>query len=334
MQYEQRPQRLPLRRASQRGRAGKVQSNTFSPMSVSLEKRFCPICGDQADRSVPAVSSRPPGESLSLDELKPYWNRTLKKRVYLSYGRCQRCQLLYCPNYFSPAQLNELYAGMADNTGGISADILRKTQRGYFNVLKEFSPLHGDYLEVGPDIGLFVKNCVREGDFRKYWLFEPNLGVQEALRSVVRENEFEIIPSLLNVDLLPDGQIAVVAMVHVFDHLLDPVGTLKSLRKKLTSSAVILIVSPNESSFLARVYGRNWGMYSLEHPQVFNPTSITNLMKAAGFKVLTVRKSYNYFPSSYLFQRMMNFDTIRHPPVDLTLRIKLGNMITVASPVD
>jgi hypothetical protein len=223
---------------------------------------------------------------------------------------------------------------MADNTGGVSANILRKTQKGYFDVLREFSPLRGGYLEVGPDLGLFVENCVREGDFQKYWLFEPNAGVQDTLRSVVRESDFEIIPSLLNVDLLPDGQIAVVVMVHVFDHLLDPVGTLKSLRKKLTSSAVILIVSPNESSLLARVYGSNWGMYSLEHPQIFNPTSMTNLMNAAGFKVLTVRQSYNYFPLAYLFQRMMNFDTIRHPPVDLTLRIKLGNMITVASPVD
>jgi hypothetical protein len=301
-------------------------------MSVTLEKRFCPICADPAASCVLTVRSVPPGESLSLEDLKPYWNRTLKKRIFLSYGRCERCQLLYCPNYFTPAQLNELYAGMADNTGGVSVNILRKTQKGYFDVLREFSPLRGDYLEVGPDIGLFVENCVREGDFQKYWLFEPNTGVQDTLRSVVQRKEFQIIPSLLNVDLIPDGRIAVVVMVHVFDHLLDPVGTLKSLKRKLAPSAVLLFVTPDESSLLARLYGRKWGMYSLEHPQVFSPTSITNLMITAGYGVLTVRKSYNYFPLSYLFQRMMNFDSIRYPTVDITLRLKLGNMITVAAP--
>lgn len=301
-------------------------------MSVTLEKRFCPICADQTGGCAPAVRSVPPGESLSLDDLKPYWNRTLKKRIFLSFARCERCQLLYCPNYFAPAQLNELYAGMADNTGGVSVNILRKTQKGYFDVLRKFSPLRGDYLEVGPDIGLLVENCVREGDFQKYWLFEPNTGVQGTLRSVVKQKEFQIVPSLLNVDLIPDRQIAVVVMVHVFDHLLDPVATLKSLKRKLAPSAVLLLVTPDESSLLARLYGRKWEMYSLEHPQVFNPTSITNLIKAAGYRVLTVKKSYNYFPLSYLFQRMMNFDSIRYPIVDITLRLKLGNMITIAAP--
>jgi len=303
-------------------------------MSVPLEKRFCQICADPSARFKPAVRSVPPGESLSLDELKPYWNRTLKKRIFLSYWRCERCQLLYCPAYFSPAQLDELYAGMMDNTGGVSVDILRKTQKGYFDVLKEFSPLRGDYLEVGPDIGLFVENCVREGHFENYWLFEPNTSVQGALRQVVKHEKFQIVPSMLNLDLLPDGQISVVVMIHVFDHMLDPVGMLKSLKKKLAPSAVLVVVSPDESSLLARISGRRWGMYSLEHPQIFSRASIRHLMKTAGYKILTVQKTYNHFPFSYLFQRMMNFDSIRYLAIDVTLRLKLGNIIAVASPLN
>ena len=31
---------------------------------------------------------------------------------------------------------------------------------------------------------------------------------------------------------------------------------------------------------------------------------------------------------------MMNFDSIRYPAIDVTLRLKLGNIIAVASPLN
>jgi hypothetical protein len=307
-------------------------------MRVELENRLCPTCGDRAASPAPAASSVPPGESLSLDDLKPSWNRAVKKRIYLSYYRCPRCALLYCPHYFSHTQLDSLYAGMAPNTFSISVDTLRKTQRGYFNVLKQFSPLEGDFLEVGPDIGLLVECCVKEGTFRHFWLFEPNYSVQDILRSVVKDKNFEIFPSMLNMDLLPDQQLSVVVMVHVLDHLLDPLTILKRLKPKLAPSAVLLFVTHDESSLLARLTGRSWGAYSLEHPQLFNPASITNLLNTAGYKILTVKKTFNSFPFSYLFNQLMNvlgLYSVRYPfKSDVTLRLKLGNIITIATPSD
>ncbi len=305
-------------------------------MSVALEDRPCPTCGSQAETSPCAVKSLPPGESFSFNDLKPYWNKTLKDRIFLSYHRCNRCGLLYCPRYFSQAQLNELYAGMLDNTAGVSLDILRQTQKGYFDVLKKFSPLHGDYLEVGPDIGLFVQYCVNEGSFEKFWLFEPNTSVQDALSNAARGKDFHIVPSMLNTDLVPDQRVSVVVMVHVLDHLLDPVGTLRALLKKLPPSAVLLFVTHDESSLLARVTGRRWGAYSLEHPQLLNSKSVTHLMHAAGYKVLTVQKTHNYFPLSFLFNylmHMLGLHSTRYPFTrDHTLRLKLGNIVTIASP--
>lgn len=225
---------------------------------------------------------------------------------------------------------------MLDNTAGVSLDILRQTQKGYFDVLKKFSPLRGGYLEVGPDIGLFVQHCVNEGSFEKFWLFEPNTSVQDTLSSVVRGKDFHIVPSMLNTDLVPDQRVSVVVMVHVLDHLLDPVGTLRALRKMLPPSAVLLFVTHDESSLLARLTGRRWGAYALEHPLLFNSQSVTSLMQAAGYKVLTVQKTYNNFPLSFLFNYLMNtlgLHSTRYPFTrDLALSLKLGNIVTIASP--
>lgn len=307
-------------------------------MSVDLENRFCPTCADQAASPAPVVGSVPPGESLSLDDLKPAWNRTLRERIYISYHRCGRCGLLYCPRYFSQAQLDELYAGMPANTFSIALETLRKTQKGYFDILKKFSPLRGDFLEVGPDIGLLVECCVKEGTFQHFWLFEPNTSVQNTLSSVVKGKNFQIFSSMLNSDLVPDQQISVVVMIHVLDHLLDPLATLRSLKNKLAPSAVLLFVTHDESSLLARVTGSKWGAYSVEHPQLFNPVSITNLMNAAGYKIVTIQKTHNRFPLSYLFNQLMNVAglySIRYPfKADVTLRLKLGNMLAIVAPGD
>ena len=67
---------------------------------------------------------------------------------------------------------------------------------------------------------------------------------------------------------------------------------------------------------------------------VLKPAEIRELMKTAGYKILTVQKTYNHFPFSYLVQRIMNFDSIRYPAIDVTLRLKLGNIIAVASPLN
>jgi hypothetical protein len=305
-------------------------------MRIDLKNRSCPTCGDRTATPAPAVSSVPPGESLSLDDLKPYWHKARKERIFLSYHRCPECGLLYCPRYFSPAQLDSLYAGMAPNTFSVSVDTLRKTQRGYFDVLKTFSPLQGDFLEVGPDIGLLVECCVKEGAFKHFWLFEPNTGVQDTLRSVVRGQDSQIFPFMLKTELIPDQQLSVVVMVHVLDHLLDPLTILKSLKQKIAPSGILVFVTHDESSLLARVTGKKWGAYSLEHPQLFNPRSITNLLKEAGYRIMTIEKTYNSFPLSYLVNQLMNvlgLYRIRYPfKADVTLRLKLGNMITVASP--
>jgi hypothetical protein len=307
-------------------------------MKVELESRSCPICGDPAAIPAPVVRSIPPGESFSLDELKPFWNKAEKQRIYFSYYRCPRCALLYCPRYFSQSQLDSLYAGMAPNTFSISIDTLRKTHGGYFEVLKRFSPLQGDLLEVGPDIGLLLEYCVKEGAFNHFWLFEPNQSVQTGLRAVVKDKAFQIFPSMLKTELIPNQQLSVSVMVHVLDHLREPSAILRDLRQKMAPAGILLFVTHDESSLLTRLTGRNWGAYSLEHPQLFNPISMTNLLRETGYRVLTIEKTYNSFPLSYLVNQLMNvlgLYRVRYPfKADVTLRLKLGNMITVASPAE
>ncbi len=303
-------------------------------MNKQFEARRCPVCQAQS-KDPPVMRAGIQAERLSSQALKPYWNGFFKEKSFFSYNRCQRCSLLYCPTFFSASQLEELYRQMPDNTAGVPLSALARTQGGYFRSLKKHSPLRGAYLETGPDIGLFTEFAAREGNFSTYWLFEPNRVVWDVLRSKIPNKDVKISADMFGFDVVPDGSLSVAVMIHVLDHLLDPRGTLDLLRPKLQEDAIVLLVTHDESSLLARITGVRWPAYCLQHPQMYRPSSIERLLEHAGYRVIEIEKSYNYFPVSYIAKHLLWLLGIKAklPSIDfIQLPLKLGNIITIAKP--
>lgn len=126
-------------------------------------QRTCPVCRS-SDRQV-EVSSQIAAEDLVEAEHRRYWSGISKEKVFFSYARCVGCGLLYCPVYFTDAQLQELYSHLAPNmeeeTGG---DAITATQQGYFKeALHQDVPLEGGYLEIGPDVGHVTRIAAERG---------------------------------------------------------------------------------------------------------------------------------------------------------------------------
>lgn len=297
--------------------------------------RTCPVCrGDAA--SGPVVSSEIDTLSLSFDELRQYWYGFFKEKAFFPYYRCKNCRTLYCREYFDTGGLIELYRNMPENMSDVPADAISRTQRGYFEVLKKFSAFRGGYLEIGPDTGTFTGYCA-DGGFDKFYLFEPNEAVHEKLRGTVSGRHYGIYNDMFDYGAVPDGAISTCVMIHVLDHILEPAEMLKELRKKMMKSGSILfIVTHDESSLLARVVKGKWPAYCLQHPQLFSPPSMKALMGAAGYGIIKVVKSYNYFPLMYLIKHLLWAAGLKSLPVPaggmIQLPLKLGNIITIAAP--
>lgn len=298
--------------------------------------RACPRCGAAAP-GTPETASRPAAESLPFAEVKRCWHGFFQEKVFFSYHRCSGCGLLFSPRYFRPEQMGELYGQMPDNTAGVPVDLLRMTQRGYFDALRRHSPLKGEYLEVGPDIGLFTENCVREGSFERYWLFEPNRAVLPELEKALDGRPRKVFAKDLDMSEIPDGRLAAVVMIHVLDHVLDPGAMLAQLRRKLAKGAVVLFVTHDESSLLARVLRAGWPPYCLQHPHLFRPATITDLLGSAGYRVLEIRKTSNHFPFFYLARHLLWALGLKGLPLPgwdrPAVPLKLGNILTVATPL-
>lgn len=300
-------------------------------MKDAFLERTCPSCG--ADSPKREVHSNPPAESLPFEQLRQHWSGLFKEKVFLSYARCGSCGQLYAPTYFSPEQLGDLYADMAPNMELVPGPALEATQRSYWQAAKRGAPMDGGYLEIGPDIGYIVRHAAREGSFDHFWLFEPNKAVHAQLADAAQGKPHDISVAMDDLSSVPDSSVGLAAMVHVLDHVLDPLASLERVLQKLKPGGVLMIVTHNEKSLLRSVMGERWPPFCLQHPELYNPDSIARMVRQAGYSSVEVQRSKNYFPLSFILRQGaftfgINLDKLPLP--EFVLGLKLGNMITLA----
>jgi len=297
--------------------------------------RKCPIC-QKDTRDHIEVSSEKKAEEMVYEELLPYWNGFFNEKIYFSYKRCDGCDLLFAPIFYQAVQLKALYAQMTPNMDIVPIDALVRTQKGYFEELKRFSNLKNGYIEIGPDIGIFTKHCSKEGGFDRYWLCEPNKQVTDELSKSVGSNKFSILEEMFGFSQIPDESAGVAVMIQVLDHLIDPVLTLTELKSKLLPSAKLLLVTHNERSLLRRLVSWRWPAFCLQHPQLYNPLSITKLLEKSGYRVESIKNSINYFEFGFLLKHLFWGFGIKVKSVpkifNFTIGLNLGNIITIATP--
>ncbi|MFC7536716.1 class I SAM-dependent methyltransferase [Sphingomonas sp. GCM10030256] len=297
----------------------------------AFPRRDCPACG--ADEPRDEVFSDRRAEAISMDELKPFWSGLFKEKVFFTYSRCQSCEQMYAPHFFTNEQLGELYADMAPNMEDVPGPALEATQRGYWREAKKAAPLDGGFLEIGPDVGYIVRDAAREAGYDHYWLFEPNRAVHAELASATNGKPHTISTEMDDLSPVPDGSIGLAVMIHVLDHLLDPLAMLTQIRTKLKPGGTLMIVTHNEKSLLRSAMGVKFPPFCLQHPELYNPNSMTRLVKRAGYDTVKVGRSRNYFPIAFMVRQAawtVGIDLAKAPLPQKPVGLKLGNMLTIA----
>lgn len=281
-----------------------------------------------------AIASAPPAEELDFSSLQEGWRGFFRKKIFLTYHRCTNCGQLYSPSYFTDDALAELYGSMPDNTAGLNDAYLVKTQKGYFDLLLRHPIARGDYFELGPDIGLLTQFAAKQMKDSKLWLYEPNVVVHPRLVGRTAGCAYEIRTEMKDFSAVPDGSIAICVMIHVLDHLPDALAAMSQLARKLRPDGLVLIVTHDERSLLAKLLGPRWPAYCLQHPHLFNRESTRKFLDQCGLEVIETVKTINYFPVFYLFRHLcyaMGFHFVRRwSGNSFVLSVKLGNIATIA----
>jgi hypothetical protein len=304
-------------------------------MTMMLVDRACPLCGSRDQNEV----IRPDIDPAQLDdhELHHYWTGFRKERIFFPYSRCSTCGMLYSKKYLSEALLSNLYAAMAENMAAAGSENTASTQKSYVSLVEPYIGNAGDYLEIGPDVGVFAKECAtRNLIAANAWLIEPNREVWERLLEIEQLGKMVyVLPSLEALDDIPPGTVALAVGVHVVDHLLDPTSLLKKVRVTLRGDGLVFLVCHNERSLLSRLLGCRWPAYCLQHPHLFSPRSLRALLDRAGFDLLEIRRTTNTFSVHFLVDTFLKVvfgvSMPRLEAMDrLVVSLPLGNIAAVA----
>jgi SAM-dependent methyltransferase len=305
-----------------------VQRETGS----QLTERVCPICQTASTPGDVLVRAPIRAVSLDADERDEYWRGFRSRTCFFDFARCSRCALLFCPTYYSQASLDRLYSSMPDNTAGADASVLSDTQESYIEYLARHRMLRGTYMEIGPDIGLSTQAACTRGSLDRVILVEPNRDVHEQLRAAtgdVPADIFESIEQLASTDRADN-----VVLVHVLDHLIDPLAYLKEIRLHMAPGAFLLAVVHNEASLLRRILGVRWPPFCLQHPQLYSSETLGRLFAEAGLAVIGSVPTKNVLPLRHVVRTASSLLGISGPWTDrlpeTKLRLRLGNIMMVA----
>lgn len=257
---------------------------------------MCPVCGATHPQTAAWVKSSVPAELKPPPRPGDFLQGYDGIRSFFTYFKCGSCGALFCPTYFTQAQLDQLYREQPENMEEVSFDARRKTQEGYFEILKPHSRMAGGYLEIGCDMGLLAEVFARQGKFGQFWLYEPNLSVHKEIETRLAGHEYRIRTENFVDSEIPAGSMSTATIVHVLDHILDPYRLLLSIHDSLEVGGVMMSVTHDADSLLARVLGRRFPPFCYQHPQLYSPRTIRTLYERAGFEVVDIIRTWNYFP--------------------------------------
>ena len=195
---------------------------------------------------------------------------------------CMHCGLVSHESIPSDDELAEYYSKeyRQDYHGEFQPSgrrVLREWKRGGELATRLSTHTHGYHtlFEIGAGIGCNVKHFELAG--LEASGIEPGCGFQQYAQSQLQAN----ISDQFFQDLSLDRQYDIVLMVHVLEHLNEPVKALQTIRKLLNPGGLAYIEVPN----LEAPHSRPSRLFHFAHIYNFTGSTLAMLARKCGFRV-------------------------------------------------
>lgn len=211
-----------------------------------------------------------------------------------TFVSCTECATIYMSPRPSPAVMADYYAN-SENYAYWAKYIFPASEASrrekihtpwlerVSGICNRYGIAQGTLLEVGPGFGTFAAVATQSGAFSRVLVVEANPDMAAACRARgVRVVEKRIE----DVTTAEIGTVDVVVSFEVVEHLFEPQGYVAQCAALLRSGGLLVLSCPNGLGFDIAMLGPKSLAVDAEHVNLFNPDSLSRLLKRFGFEIL------------------------------------------------
>ncbi len=253
------------------------------------ENRACPVCGDTTHVNFADEHIDP----AKLNDFT-YASRKQPEFMCLHLVRCVNCNLVYAPNPPDRSFLAAAYADAAYDSGQEA----QCAAQSYTDALAPYVARlrnRNAAVDVGAGNGPLLP-WLRDIGFQTVIGIEPSRAAINAasasVRPMLREGMFG--PELLD-GIRPN----LICSFMTLEHMDDPGSFVTTAYNLIEPGGMIALVVHNWQGLLNRTLGLRSPIIDVEHLQLFNPSSVTALLKKVGFEDIKVKPICNRYPFRY-----------------------------------
>lgn len=267
---------------------------TIQPKEDLVNKPNCPICQSQSNHycdknqsvyyrcnSCGAVFQHP---LPSLDEMINYANVEYNKGMYKEYLNADEIK-------------NATFSYRLEKV----LEIYRKHNKSLPPKIRLF--------DVGCSNGRFIEIAMKQG-FDAWGLeFSEN-----AIAAASPDIQSRIYKGDANeIGKLNLGTFDIITAFDLVEHVFDPVAFLKSVRQLAANNSVLVFATPDASSIIRPLMGRNWSMLQpFQHTVLLSRKSALRLLEAAGLELISIDSTKKVFSADYLFGQLQAVNPTLH----------------------
>ena len=216
--------------------------------------------------------------------------------ISLPRYRCKNCGFIQCDT----TNVTSYYEQLKDE-GYVESSGQRALQ--FDKLLKSVESsvrLEGNLLDIGAGSGIFMREAMRWGS--SVTGIEPS----EFLVNKAKQDGLDIIQGLFPDDC-PEEKYDVIFLTDVIEHIVDPLPMLSRMPDFLSENGRVVITTPDVSSVMARVFGKNWWHYRVAHVGYYNKNTLSCIMEKAGFIPVKWQYAKWCFSSRYIMERLTQY---------------------------
>jgi len=283
---------------------------------IELQRTFCPVCGPAAGEQE-VYGARFDPDSLNS---RTFSARRLPDGQHFRIVRCLQCRLMRSDPIVPSGVLETLYS---QSSMQYAEEIphLRKTYGRYLAELSRNGSRSQTLLEIGCGSGFFLDEA-REQGF-DVWGIEPSAEAQQWADEQIRPR---IIRGAFRSDIFSAESFDLIAAFQVFDHLPDPLATLRECHRLLKDGGVLLMLHHNAAALSARLLGQRSPIIDIEHLFFYTPSTMRTLCERAELEVVRVHSAVNWISLAHLIELVPVPLSLKRRLLALLSRLRIGRV--------